>query len=43
MKKLTKKIDYAATFQIIGSALKVCPEIIPNKIKNEYEKKLKQF
>ena len=38
-----KKLYNAGTFQIVGSALSICPESIPNKIKNEYEKKLKEF
>ncbi len=38
-----KKLYNAGTFQIIGSALNICPESIPEKIKNEYEKKLKQL
>ena len=38
-----KKLYNAGTFQIVGSALNICPESIPNKIKNEYEKKLKEF
>ena len=38
-----KKLYNAGTFQIVGSALNICPESIPKKIKNDYEKKLKQF
>ena len=38
-----KKLYNAGTFQIIGSALKICPESIPKKIKNDYEKRLKQL
>ena len=38
-----KRLYNAGTFQIVGSALSICPESIPNKIKNEYEKKLKEF
>ena len=38
-----KKLYNAGTFQIVGSALKICPESIPKKIKNDYEKRLKQF
>ena len=38
-----KRIYNAGTFQIVGSALKICPESVPKKIKNDYEKKLKQF
>ena len=43
-KKLDEKNLYnAGTFQIVGSALNICPESVPNNIKNEYEKKLKEF
>ena len=38
-----KKIYNLGTFQIIGSALNICPENIPKDIKNDYEKSLKQF
>ena len=38
-----KKIYNSATFQIVGSALNICPENIPKKIKNDYEKRLKQI
>ena len=38
-----KKLYNAGTFQIVGSAIKICPESIPNNIKDEYEKKLKQL
>jgi len=38
-----KRLYNAGTFQIVGSALNICPESIPNNIKNEYEKKLKEF
>ncbi len=43
-----KKIDErrlykAATFQIVGSALNICPESIPKNIKNDYEKSLKEL
>ena len=38
-----KKLYNAGTFQIIGSALKICPESIPDKIKKDYEKRLKQL
>ena len=38
-----RRLYNAGTFQIVGSALKICPESIPKKIKNEYEKKLKQL
>ena len=38
-----KRLYNAGTFQIVGSALKICPESIPEKIKSDYEKKIKQF
>ena len=38
-----QKLYNAGTFQIVGSALNICPESIPKNIKNDYEKKLKQF
>ena len=39
-----EKIIYnAGTFQIVGSALNICPENIPKNIKNDYEKRLKQL
>ena len=38
-----KKLYNAGTFQIVGSALNICPESIPKTIKNDYEKKLKQL
>ena len=41
--KLTeKKLYNAGTFQIVGSALNICPESIPKNIKKDYEKKLRQ-
>ena len=43
-KKLDEKNLYnAGTFQIIGSALKICPESIPSDIKNDYEKRVKKL
>jgi len=43
-KKLNEKRLYnSGTFQIVGSALNICPESIPKKIKKEYEQKLKQL
>jgi len=36
-----KKLYNAGTFQIVGSALNICPESIPDNIKDDYEKKLK--
>ena len=38
-----KKLYNAGTFQIVGSALNICPESIPEKIKNDYEKRVKQL
>ncbi len=38
-----KKLYNAGTFQIVGSALNICPESIPKNIKNDYEKRLKKF
>ena len=38
-----KKLYNAGTFQIVGSALNICPENIPKNIKNDYEKRLKQI
>ena len=38
-----KRLYNAGTFQIVGSALSICPESIPDNIKNEYKKKLKEF
>ena len=38
-----KKLYNAGTFQIVGSALSICPESIPKNIKNDYEKSLKQL
>ena len=38
-----KKLYNAGTFQIVGSALNICPESIPNNIKNDYEKRLRQL
>ena len=38
-----KKLYNAVTFQIVGSALNICPESIPKNIKNDYEKRLKQL
>ena len=43
-KKLDEKNLYnAGTFQIVGSALNICPESVPKKIKTDYEKSLKQI
>ena len=38
-----KKLYNAGTFQIVGSALNICPESIPKNIKNDYEKRVKQL
>ena len=38
-----KKLYNAGTFQIVGSALSICPESIPKNIKNNYEKRLKEL
>ena len=38
-----KKLYNAGTFQIVGSALNICPESIPKKIKDDYQKRLKQL
>ena len=38
-----KKLYNAGTFQIVGSAINICPESIPKNIKNDYEKRLKQL
>ena len=38
-----KKLYNSGTFQIVGSALNICPESIPKNIKNDYEKRLKQL
>ena len=38
-----KRLYNSGTFQIVGSALNICPESVPKEIKNDYEKKVKQF
>ena len=38
-----KKLYNAGTFQIVGSALNICPDNIPKNIKNDYEKRVKQI
>ena len=38
-----QRLYNSGTFQIVGSALNICPESIPKEIKNDYEKKLKQL
>ncbi|KGG05905.1 putative Villin headpiece domain [Prochlorococcus marinus str. MIT 9321] len=38
-----KRLYNAGTFQIVGSALNICPESIPKNIKNDYEKRFKEL
>ena len=38
-----KRLYNAGTFQIVGSALNICPESVPKNIKNDYEKRLKEL
>ena len=38
-----QRLYNSGTFQIVSSALNICPESIPKEIKNDYEKKLKQL
>ena len=38
-----KKLYNSGTFQIVGSALNICPENIPKEIKNDYQKRLEQI
>ena len=38
-----KRLYNSGTFQIVGSALNICPENIPKDIKNDYEEKLNQL
>ena len=38
-----EKLYNAGTFQIVGSALGICPENIPKNIKKDYEKRLNQL
>ena len=43
-KKLNeKKLYNAGTFQIVGSAINICPDNIPSDIKNDYKKRLEQL
>ena len=43
-KKLDQKTLYnSGTFQIVSSALNICPESIPKDIKNDYDKQLKKL
>ncbi|MBO8217443.1 Villin headpiece domain-containing protein [Prochlorococcus marinus] len=38
-----KKLYNAGTLQIVGSALNICPESIPNNIKNDYKKQINKL
>ena len=38
-----KRLYNAGTFQIVSSALNICPENIPLEVKNSYEKRLKEL
>ena len=38
-----QRLYNSGTFQIVGSALNICPESIPKEIKNDYEKRGKQL
>ncbi len=38
-----KRLYNAGTFQIVSSALNICPENIPQDVKNSYEKRLKDI
>ena len=38
-----QRLYNAGTFQLVGSALNICPESIPKNIKNNYEKRLKKL
>ena len=38
-----EKLFNAGTFQIVGSALQMCPNSIPNDVKKDYEKRLKEI
>ena len=38
-----KRLYNAGTFQIVGSALNICPESIPKNIKKDYEKRIKEL
>ena len=43
-KKIDQKRLYnAGTFQIVASALNICPDSIPKEVKKDYDKQLKQF
>ena len=38
-----RRLYNSGQFQIVGSALNICPESIPKEIKNDYEKRLEQL
>ena len=38
-----QRLYNSGTFQIVGSALNICPESIPKEIKNDYEKRVKEL
>ena len=38
-----KRLYNAGTFQIVSSALNICPKNIPKKVKNSYEERLKEL
>jgi len=38
-----KRLYNAGSFQILGSAINICPENIPKEVKNDYKKQLKQL
>ena len=38
-----QRLYNSGTFQIVGSALNICPESIPKEIKNDYETRLNQL
>ena len=38
-----KRLYNAGTFQIVSSALNICPDNIPKEVKNSYEERLKEL
>ncbi len=38
-----KRLYNAGTFQIVASALNICPDSIPKDVKKDYEKQLQQL
>ena len=38
-----KRLYNSGTFQIVGSALNICPESIPKNIKDDYEKRVEEL